>query len=707
MANELYTITWDDTNFKDYTIHPLPILWEGKKEYEMVYLSDFLQSLPKGCVFLKGVTGCGATSLALNDTSNCIIALPTRNTVHSKWVIRHPVTRKIIGHDNDIFPIYGGFHDTKDELIDYLNSRAGRPAKIVCTYDQVERLVMRMIGKIEDGKGGYVQDEAQNALCINIGKYRLYVDEIHQVLFDYNTEGRTENIMGLLRTIPLFPNVTCITATPLERRYFFDEISKLDVVTVDYKGFFKASNKEADFENKVDLVPCKYLANAVRNVVISHLEGKAFGNAHIFVNDVSFISEQILKPLMEKYADFNVFREDIRVVCGDYETNKTKVKKAVSALFSSREVLENAHKLNMAEEVDNAIIEQMKDYANYGEFVSSINSPAKKINFYTKTAWLGADVFDKTGQIYIVSDDAKEHTLVDISTSYIQILGRIRDSQNRRAKHLHRQGEHRYLSEEGRASAYEEDMQNREKNRKDLQRWFSENKELALMIGGKKMKTECYLRYDKETESLVYDKYIQYADEIAYQTIKGDYSSIPNITKAMAQKNIKVAIQEDESEAEKLKRNSSARTTFQKMFEEYAQIRKGGYVSMFSDVGAMCATLEAKEPYLRDAYDLLGEDMVRALGYKRREIAKEVEMRRTADLSTKITSLLNLRIKVGEAYTKAEIDTILGAIEQKLHLKRKLKITDYYDTESVVVRVGDKTQRMKKIKRHLSKKEKT
>lgn len=711
MANEKYRLVQDPHDYNNYTIELSESLWNGKKDTDMVYLSDFLQELPNNCVFLKGVTGCGATSLALADRSHCIIALPTRNTVQSKWVIRDKGTREIIGYDNDIFPIYGGFNDTKDALIKYLNSRSKEhPIKIVCTYDQVERLYMRLTGKIEDGKGGYVQDEAQNALCVNATKFRLYVDEIHQVLDDYKTPERRASIRGLLRTIAIFnkhENTTCITATPLERKYFFDEIKDLRVINVDYEGFFAKNPRYEDYRRKVDLRKCGYLAPAVIKIVREHLEGRAFGNAHIFVNSVDFIAKKILKPLMEEYADFDTFRDDIRVVCGDTETNEKKIKKAVSALFKDKDVISIANEINVATEVDNAIMEQMREYAYYGDFVASINSPTKKVNFYTKTAWLGADVFDKTGQIYIVSDGARKHTMADISTAYIQILGRIRDSQNNKVIHLY--SENRYISEDGEElTAFEKDMENRDRKRIKYKE-FAENltkEEKKEILKLDVLESACYLALDEETGNLEYDKYLKWNDEISYKIVNGQYRNGANMTKEMLKNGWDVS-ENDETQAEKLKRKANTRVTFQKLYEDYARLKEGSSISLFADVPAMVELLEAREEYLHDAYHLLGDEVVKALGYKRREIAREVEMRRNADLSANITRLLNLRIKVGETYTNAEIDAILRSIEQKLHLKRKLKIIDYYETESVLRRWEEGVSRGKKIIRHKSRKGET
>lgn len=60
--------------------------------------------------------------------------------------------------------------------------------------------------------------------------------------------------------------------------------------------------------------------------------------------------------------------------------------------------------------------------------VDSINSPVRKLNFYTATAFEGVDIYDPIGKTIIVSDTHIAQTLVDISTLMIQICGRLRDS---------------------------------------------------------------------------------------------------------------------------------------------------------------------------------------------------------------------------------------------------------------------------------------
>lgn len=74
-------------------------------------------------------------------------------------------------------------------------------------------------------------------------------------------------------------------------------------------------------------------------------------------------------------------------------------------------------------------VAEREDNKNGGKLqVRSINSDVCKINFYTATAFEGVDIYDPVGKTVVVSDTNIAQSLVDISTLFIQICGRLRDS---------------------------------------------------------------------------------------------------------------------------------------------------------------------------------------------------------------------------------------------------------------------------------------
>lgn len=648
------------------------LIREKSKKDEMIYLSDFLTHIPSRCIFLKGVTGCGATTLALQaGEDNRIIALPTRNTVHSKWVKRDPVTKEITGYDDSLLCIYGGFNDTLQDLKRYIDKCASenRPIKIVCTYDQVEKLVMRLMGKRKSGKE-WVQDDSQDALCIDVPSMRLFIDEIHQVLDDYKTPDRRENIKGMLNCIKYFPDTVCITATPLEEKYFFDEIKDLPIIKVHYP---------IPHKHKIVLRKSLKLGNDTLGIVMDHLENKAFGNAHIFVNSVAFICDLLKK------IDLNKYGSEIRVVCGNTETNKDKIREAITKAFGKDL---SGLSGNIAEAVDKVVVETLKQYKTLKDApVSSINDPVRKINFYTRTAWLGADVFDPDAQTYIISDGAKPHTMADISTAYIQIVGRIRNSNNMRIIHLFKENRYIGIDDIAGASTFDIDREARTQNRADFMELYHKNRALAMEFPQDKREAMCYLVIDKRTGEPIYDKYLEWNDEISNKVIRGDYQSVANISAALYEKaGYDVILDENPLLATQLKKKPNKRKTFEAVFKEYVELRNNPTPSLFPFYDQSLQVLEITDPLVRDALDLLGVEKVESLGYKRREVQREVDMVMDAKARQRIFKALKL--KKDDKLLLSDIKARCKRVEQELGLRKPIRLSDFYETKPTTIRVN-------------------
>ena len=136
-------------------------------------------------------------------------------------------------------------------------------------------------------------------------------------------------------------------------------------------------------EIRVKEVETKRCLQCIGNVIQKHLEGKAFGNLHIFVNSVRFIAQVIKK--------YKLSIDDVKVVCANNDLNQSKIGK----------------KIPIGKPLD----------------------PVKKVNFYTSTSFEGCDIYDENGKTYVVSDGYRKNSLLDISTLFIQICGRIRNSK--------------------------------------------------------------------------------------------------------------------------------------------------------------------------------------------------------------------------------------------------------------------------------------
>jgi hypothetical protein len=109
-------------------------------------------------------------------------------------------------------------------------------------------------------------------------------------------------------------------------------------------------------------------------------------NYHIFINSVDDISTIIRTARLTP--------ENTRVICSQNEET----------------LLKNLDKLPDGFTISKALDE------------------LKPISFYTSTCFEGQDIIDENGRSFIVSNARKDHTLIDISTTFIQICGRIRKS---------------------------------------------------------------------------------------------------------------------------------------------------------------------------------------------------------------------------------------------------------------------------------------
>lgn len=152
------------------------------------YLSDFKGfELPNG-VFNKGITACGATTLAIEDEHKTIICSPRNNLIENKHE-QHPNTLLVIGRIPE------------QKIIEYLNTEP--LPKILVSYDSLPK-----VAKCIADKSGW----------------RVVVDEFQYLLSDSSMKSEVE--IRLLETLKQFSYVTYMSATPILKNYL-DRISWL------------------------------------------------------------------------------------------------------------------------------------------------------------------------------------------------------------------------------------------------------------------------------------------------------------------------------------------------------------------------------------------------------------------------------------------------------------------------------------------------
>lgn len=560
------------------------------KEYK--YLGEVPQfkknGLPVGYLIDKGKVGCGGTSIALENEKDTKVCVPFVSLIKNKMEKYNKAGLNVLG-------VYEGI--TKQDIQSYINGKNGAK-KIICTYDSLSKVIDVI---------GY--------------SYFLLIDELHLLFIEY--VFRNKAVRTVLNEYSKFKEWSFLTATPIEYDLMLEELKEIPTYKIEW---------ELKADVKVNAIQCKQVGATVKKIVNEFLDGKVFGNVHLFVNSVEFIAT-IIKAC-------NLTNENTRVI------------------FSKN----NATYKNTCQGVTN----------------SETTSPVKKINFYTSTCFEGCDLFDRDGKIYIVSESSRAQTLLDISTQVRQIAGRIRDTQYFDSiTHLYKATRYNknltfdeykqvVLEEERKAKSYVAKLNN------DLE-----------LIEGTKESVYPYLEKVEEENKpakFIFDPNRMKLDIYNFKVLNHTYSLQVNLSDEYNKAGLAIDCDKDKT-SDKLLKNESTRTTFKEAIQEYDTIiqRKANMTFCLSD-NERLALLKKKYRYISDAYELLGMEQIRELNYHTSHIQRLlIAISDKMDNKAKVAKLLLTipAFKEGEFIPSTKIKECLQTIYNNLEIKRKATIDDF------------------------------
>lgn len=380
-----------------------------------LYLGDFLTDLGDNVIVDKTCTGCGGTTLALNQSGkDIIIAMPTRNTVECKEIDELGNKRK------DVFVIHGEKNNSREAVYNYLTSlgrtKEGKKRgiewkniKIVCTHEILGKLAEWLRGANGDGYPISEKDPCYFNESGNLENYHLYIDEMHSLLDVHGSENlaRIHKMLAWAKTLH---HVVFITATMTEEEYYPQEVldmaDRLKLVKINFPKWAIYTPQIKTLVCKARRTPAGYMASIIKsNYLSTDNEGE---NVHIFLNSVKNIV-----AIMKKISWLQNI-SNIRIVCSQNNgDNEDAFYKAFCDEYKKDDVEET---------------ELLNQYLNKEiPLTSPITSEVRKVNFYTATAFQGCDILDAAGQIYVVSSKYQAQTMYDVATTIPQIIGRIRD----------------------------------------------------------------------------------------------------------------------------------------------------------------------------------------------------------------------------------------------------------------------------------------
>lgn len=373
-------------------------------------------------------------------------------------------------------------------------------------------------------------------------------------------------------------------------------------------------------------------------------------NLHIFVNSVDFIAKVI--------DTLSLAPEAVKIVC--------------STSGESRQ--ENQRKLGSAYPIGQP------------------SDPAKKINFYTSTCFEGCDIFDPDGVTFIVSDGRKAHTLLDISTLFTQICGRIRDSRYK-TQIVHVYSTTKY----SKSVTLDEFVAATQRTLAEAESYAAEINSLSEATRAKTLSKIPYIneQYVRIADNrLVVEKNLANMDIVNFKISRHIYATYVNLTDELQRNGYKVTVQTYSKVVEHLAANPSARTTFRELFDEYCRLKTmTEQFFVVESPAELCAAIEHRNPLVKQAYDELGTGKVQALKYHVGNIRRELIKRQSIGDDYKIVKMINAAFQKQTPIAKSKAKERLQEIYDTLGLQRKAKATDlgaWYEIKDSQIRIGGK-----------------
>ena len=508
-----------------------------------------MKDFPKNCIFNKVKTGCGATTIALTNDENYIIAVPTTELIENKcypindkdgkvkfWK-KHERKSGLSPVVDNLFGLYGDFTiELKKKLNNYLSTTGIK--KIICTYDKIAKLME----------------------FIDAKEFKILIDEYHNLLKQYSFRDKAIN--GVLAHFKEFKSYCFISATPIPNNLkpaIFNDIPE-------YIANWNTTDEITVYPyhtNTPYMIAAKFI-KTYQSKDCLNVNGVESKEAYFFINSVTEI-KAILKQTQ-------LTEDNYRIICADNPKN--------------RRTLE-------------------------GYTISSSAEAPKKFNFITSKSFEGVDFHSETGLCFVVSNVMNRHTLVSIDMDIPQIVGRIRTKANPfRNKVVHifnTKAIDHYTTLEDMKQAVDEEVKAAQERADMLNNTKLSEAAIKQQIDEiKKVGVESYLSY-QENKFVVNDMvaklqlYSYYIATVVYQSDK-------SLRETYAQSGIAVTKGKWHIAPEKFVKELITKPTFRELHKQYCNIKANSMAFNLETID-----IEHEHPILGRAYRKLGINTLKRL----------------------------------------------------------------------------------------------
>ena len=652
--------------------------------------TDFkFYKLPVKCIINKQLPGCGFTEYCLRGPENVILCSPRKMLLKNKkdqhgrevYLVVNELEKEV-AVDKDLSKVdkSQAFIDTLKEMVhgkdtvynrlmneikDYLGERRylGKPAKILVTYDSY-RIVKDILTSLGVFEGFYT-----------------VIDEFQTILHDSKFKSSTE--LDFLYHLQQSHSALFVSATPMLEEYLnmLDEFDGLPYINMDWgkedstrilKPALKVlsmmsvgtklpeiiqSYKEGNFERAIRMV------NGYPREIISD-------EAVFYVNSVNHITSIIKKCELKP--------EEVNILCSDTPDNLKKIQRKLGKKFKIGEVPLEGEK-------------------------------PKMFTFCTRTVYLGADFYSLCARSFIFSDSNIDSLAVDISEDLPQILGRQRLFDNpwkNEATFYYRSTcDYRKISQE----EFNKEVEKKKKATSDLLRSFESAPNDAKLTLAEAYQTLAITQNYKNNYVAVNEHQggtlipvlnnLVLVNEIrAFRIQQIDYKDRFTVFST-----IHNSLSSDDIVNQKV---SEFLEQYQKLGTFKAKLRYLCEFGFNDEVVSIVLDQIGEHDNIKSYYTALGPTRLKALGYNRYDIEKELGI---VVFSQELleTTIYN-EFKVGDKLTLASIKDRLGYLYSSINYTATPKAKDlgnYFNIKESSARVEvDGVKKVVKIYNIISKK---
>ena len=639
--------------------------------------------LPVKCIINKQLPGCGFTEYCLRGPENVILCSPRKMLLENKkdqhgrdvYLVINELEKELTV-DKDLSKVDKSqvFIDTLKEVVhgkdtvynrlmneikDYLNERkylGDKPCKILVTYDSY-----RIVKDILESLGIFQS-------------FYTVIDEFQTILHDSKFKSNTE--LDFLYHLHQSHSALFVSATPMLEEYLnmLDEFDGLPYINMDWgsedpsrilKPALKVlsmmsvgtklpeiiqSYKEGNFESAIQMV------NGYPTKIISD-------EAVFYVNSVNHITSIIKKC--------NLQPEEVNILCSNTPENLKRIQKKLGKKFI----------------IGKVPLEKEKP---------------KMFTFCTRTVYLGADFYSTCARSFIFSDSNIDSLAVDISEDLPQILGRQRLFENpwkNEATFYYRSiCDYRKVSQE----EFDKELERKKKATSDLLLAFNSTPDNAKLTLAK--------TYQENTQSYNYKN-----NYIAVNEHQGG-TLIPVLNNLVLVNEIRAFRIQQIDYKDRFTVFSTIHNTLssddiinQKVSEFLGEYQKLGTFKSklkllceygFNDqvIGVVLDQI-GEHDNIKSYYISLGPERLKALGYNRYDIEKELGI--VTFSYELLESSIYSEFKVGDKLTLSSIKDRLGYLYSNINYDATPKAKDlenYFEVKPIVMYERKENGSRKQIK---------